>query len=962
MQKLTQLITIALVFVATASMAQQAHTINGVVKDTTGATVPGATITLLTGKDSVSLGTGINGNFTIKNVPATNFILHIYAIGYARYSHNYAVGDAQIVTLDPIVLHTDSKLLNTVQVVGVNPVKLKEDTVEFNASAYKVQEGAPVEDMLKKLPGVDVDKDGNVTAQGKSVTKVRVNGKDFFNGDVKTATQNLPASIVQNIQLIDDYGDQANLTGLKTGDPEKVLNITVRQDKNYGYFGQLNLGDGADAQRSVLGKDEANRYVASANLFKFNGDQQIAALVNLNNTNTNLFSFGGGGPRGGGPGGGGARIIIGGPGGPMGSGSNNNGISTTRSGGLNYRDQWGKKISVYGSYSFSDNTVNTISSSIQSNTSLTSPSINNYSSNQIDGKLNHRFNFNMEYKMDDLNYLKISPTFSYAGVNTTEYQTSSLTRNNALVSNYNVNSTTNSNSPTVGTNVLYNHKFGTSGRNLSVNLSGGSTSLTQTQNPVYTYLAGTQSAPANQLISTDVKLDSVGATMSYIEPLSKRSFLELNYAYHYAHTTSDKTTDTLAAGDVRNRYDLLSNDYAFNFITNRVGLNYRFIEQKYNYTLGVGVQPSLLNGYSAKTGVDTRISTVNFAPTARFVYNMSRMQSFTFNYSGASNQPTYSELQPVTDFSNSLYPIQGNPDLKPEFNNNISLRYNQFDFQSGNILFANLSFTQTDNKIVANTITYPQVYAPDNKLAGTILTKYQNAAGFYNAMANYVYAKPWDERRYTLFFNGNVSYSNNISYISNIAPNTYELTTEKNLAKTLNLTQGLRFRTDITNIIDAELNGSYGITRTNNSLTQNNVNNNFRTLNLGANGKNYFGTWTLSYDYTKTLYYGYSGATNPNILNAYIEKRFLKQNVGALRLSAFDLFNQNTGFTNTQNGNYITQTQSNRLGRYFMLTFTLRLQKFAGKRPGSPEGGPGIFHIGPGGPPPGGGFGGPGSI
>lgn len=961
MHRLPQLIGIFLICVATAATAQT-HTISGVVKDTTGVTVPGATVTLLTGKDSVSLSTGITGGFTIRSIPATNFTLHIHAIGYANYSHDYAVGDAAEITLEPIVLKADSKLLSAVQITGINPVKLKEDTIEFNASAYKVQEGAPVEDVLKKLPGVDVDKNGNVAAQGKSVTKVRVNGKDFFNGDLKTATQNLPANIVQNIQIIDDYGDQANLTGLKTGDPEKVLNITIRPDKNYGYFGQLNLGEGADAQKSVLGKDEANRYVASGNLFKFNGNQQIAVLANLNNANTNLFSFGGGGPRGGGPGGGGGGPN-GGPGGPFGGTSSNNGITTARSAGINYRDQWGKKISVYGSYSFSDNTTNTISSSIQNNTSLTSPSINNYNSDQTDGKLNHRFNFNMEYKIDDLNYLKVSPTFSYTGTNTTQFQSSVLNRNNALISNYDVSSTTQSNSPTVGTNVLYNHKFGSSGRNLSVNLSGGSTSLTQTQNPVYTYIAGAQSAPANQLIRTDVKLDSVGASLSYMEPLSKRSFLELNYAYHYAHTTSDKNTDTLADNGSRNRYDLLSNDYAFDFVTNRVGLNYRFIEQKYNYTLGVGVQPSLLNGHSAMTGVDTRITTVNFAPTARFVYNMSRSQSFSFNYSGASNQPTYSELQPVTDFSNTLYPVQGNPGLKPEFNNNISLRYNQFDFKSGNILFANLSFTQTDNKIVANTITYPQVYTPDSKLAGTILTKYQNAAGFYNAMGNYVYAKPWDERKYTLFFNGNVSYSNNISYISNVAADTYELTTEKNLAKSLNLTQGLKFRTDITNVIDAELNGSYGLTRTYNSLTQNNIDNNFRTLTLGANGKNYFGTWTLSYDYTKQLYYGYTGATNPNILNAYVEKRFLKQNIAALRLSAYDLFNQNTGFSTTQNGSYITQTQSNKLGRYFMLTFTLRLQKFAGQRPGPPDGGPGGFRgPGPGGPPPGGpgGFGGPG--
>jgi hypothetical protein len=611
---------------------------------------------------------------------------------------------------------------------------------------------------------------------------------------------------------------------------------------------------------------------------------------------------------------------------------------------------------VYGSYSFSDNTVNTLSSTIQNNTSLTSSSINNFSSNQTDGKVNHRFNLNMEYKIDTLNYLKVTPTFNYAGINTTQSQTSLLTQNGALTSDYNLNSTLSSTSPNFGVNALFNHKFSTRGRNFSVNVSAGSTALTQTQNPVYSYLAGTANAPANQLISTNVKLDSVGAALSYMEPLSKRSFLELNYTYHYGHTTSDKENDTLSTIGTRNKYDLLSNDYAFDFITNRVGLNYRFIEQKYNYTLGFAVQPALLSGYSAKTGTDTRVTTLNFAPTARFVYNVSRNQSFNFNYSGSSSQPTYTELQPVTDFSNSLYPVQGNPDLKPEFNNSLNIRYNKFDFQSGNVLFAGLSFTQTDNKIVANTISYPQIYTPNSKLAGTILTQYQNAGGFYMASGNYTYAKPWDERKFTLMFNGNISYSNNISYISNVAPTTYALTTEENFAKSLNLTQGLKFRTSIQNVIDAEVSGSYGITTTDNSLTQNNLNNGFRTLNLGLNGKNYFDkTWTLSYDYTKTLYYGYTGATNPNILNAYVEKKFLKQNVGSLRLSAYDIFNQNTGFTTTQNGSFVNQTESNRLGRYFLLTFTLRLQNFAGgSRPSGPtDGGPRD-----GGPR--GGFGGPG--
>jgi hypothetical protein len=322
-------------------------------------------------------------------------------------------------------------------------------------------------------------------------------------------------------------------------------------------------------------------------------------------------------------------------------------------------------------------------------------------------------------------------------------------------------------------------------------------------------------------------------------------------------------------------------------------------------------------------------------------------------------------LQPAPDFSNASYPIIGNPDLKPEYNNTFSLRYNKFNFETGNVFFSNFNFTQTDNKIVANTITYPGTYTPNPHLARTIATQYLNTNGYYSASAFYVFAKPWEKRKYNLFFIGNLAYNNNISYISNVDPTTYDFTTEKNIAKNLVLTQGIRFRVDITDVIDAELNTSYSVNASKNSITQPGINDNFRSWSLGANGKNYvWKDWTWSYDYTKTLYYGYKGATNPNIFNTYVERRFLKGNMATLRLSALDVFNQNTGFTSSQNGSYITQTNANRLGRYYLLSFTYRFQKMSGKRPemgpGRGPGGPGGGGPPPGGGPGGGGFGGPG--
>jgi hypothetical protein len=938
----------ALLLVSIQSFAQTGRDVHGSVIDSTKVTLPGSTVKLITATDSMTTITDSKGAFLFSKVKATQFSLVIQSIGFEPIRRRLTLDNTnEPVFLKPIILKSSTTMLNTVVISEAIPVKIKEDTIEFSTAAYPVRDGAPIEDMIKKIPGADVDKDGNLTFQGKSVTKVRVNGKEFFGGDLKSATKNLPADAVQNVQMVNDYGDQAALTGIKTGDPDVVLNINIKPSRNHGYFGQASAGGGQDALPQVDGTKDAGRYVAQANLFNFDGNRQIAVLGNLNNTNTNLFNFGGPGGR------------QGGGGGPPGSNTATNGITTARSIGFNYRDSWGKKITVYGSYSFSDNSVYTTSSTIQNNISLVNPSNNTQKSIQTDEKKNHRLTFNLEYKPDTINYLKISPSYSYASVNTNQSGSNILANDSASVSNYNFKTLSNSSTPNYGINALYNHRFNSHGRNFSINIGAGRSTSNAYQNPIYTYISGAANAPLDQFINTDSHTDTVGTTLSYIEPISKRGYVEVNYNFRHSYTAADKETDTLANNNDINRYDLLSNNYNFTFITNRFGLNYRFVEKKYNYVLGVTAQPSTLKGYSPTTGKTTDVSAFNFSPNAHFIYNFSRTQSLSANYSGSSSQPTFSELQPVTDFSNASYPITGNPDLHPEYNNVLSIRYNKFDFASGNVFFSNLGFTQTNDKIVSNTITYPRTYAPNSKLASTIETQYKNADGYYSASGFYVFAKPWEKRKYNLFFTGNASYTNNISYITNVDPTTYDFTTEKNIAKTLAVTQGIRFRVDITDIIDAEANTSYTINSSKNSIEQSGINDNFRTWIVGVNGKNYvWKDWTLSYDYTKTFYYGYKGSTNPNLLNTYVERRFLKGNMATLRFSVMDVFNQNTGFTSTQNGSYVTQTNVNRLGRYGLLTFTYRFQKFAGKKPDNGPrgfGGPPPGGGGPGGPPPGGG-------
>ena len=939
--------------------AQTTHSISGTIIDTTKQTVIGASVKVRNDAgDSTIRVTGLDGKFFFSEVKGTKVTITITSIGYEGIIKHFTfAADGKPLNLGTVILKASSKMLNGVTIVGINPVTLKEDTTQYSAAAYKVRENAPVEDLVKKLPGVDVDKDGNITTKGKQVTKIRINGKDVFGGDVQSITKNLPADVVENIQMIDDYGDQANLTGVKTGDPNQIMNITIRKDKNYGYSANITGGGGRDA----LPKPQTNdtRYEGLVNSFKFKGDQQLYLLANFNNVNANTFNFGGGGGGGGGFGGGGG----GGRGNAArGGGSTTNipnGITDVHTAGLNYRDQWGKALSVYGSYSFADNTTNTFSTSKQTpTTSSSNSSTNNSSSNEKDHITNHRFTWNMEYKPDTINYLKFTPTFSYSNTKTNYSDEQQQTYSASPASNKHYTSTaiSNSTSPNYGVNVLYNHRFNGHGRNFSAFITGNSTHNDQDQNPIYKYLAGTPTAPLNQLISTGSRVNSINANLSYLEPLSKVSFLELNYNYSHSHTTSDKETDTLvyngnvpSSPPVYNRYSRLSNDYNYNFTTNRVGLNFRVVEKMYNYTLGLGIQPAVLDGFSPSTGATTHVSTFNFVPTARYIYTFSRSQSFSANYSGNSNQPTFNQLQPVTDFSNALYPVQGNPDLRPEFTNNTTIRYNKFSFATGDVLFLNFNFTQTDHKIVTNSVMYPAIYTPDPKLQGTILSQYLNANGYFSTGGFFTYSKPWDNRKFTVSVGGTANYTNNIGYITTIAPVTYASTTQRNVAKTTTLTPNLRFRTDITDVIDAQFLTSYAINKTDNSVKNSltGASADVRAWNIGLSGKNYFWkNWTLGYDYTKTLNYGYTIAiTNPNILNLYVERRFLKNNMATVRLAGNDLFNQQAGYQLITSATSTTETNTNKLGRYFLLTLNIRLQKFAGKAPdqgfrgdGSPRG------------------------
>ena len=888
------------------SWAQQSRVVTGVVVDTSGAPLRDVYINLISGKDSLTSVSDAKGLFKFDPVKFTEFTVTTNSVGFQNYAKTYLFPtNASTLKINKITLTVKTHELSEV-VITSNPVTVKEDTIEYRASAYKVREGAPVEDMLKKLPGVTVDKDGNVTAQGTVVKRVRVNGKDYFGGDVQTATQNLPADIIENVQMIDDYGERANLTGVKEGDPEKILNINIQKGKRKGSFGNGTVGAGTD-----------DRYLVRVSANNFNEDRQISLLGSLNNTNANLFNFNGGGK------GGGARGANVGSAERSGSGD---GITYSKSLGLNYRDNWGKNITSYGSYSFSGRSNNTVGTSFEQDFNPLNSSTNARSNTSNTNSSNHRLTENIEYKIDSSDYLKVTPYFSYASSNSSGLGVSQTSKISYSTLNNN-QSGSNSTTPAFGSDLFYLHRFKKRGRNINITSSIDYSSRDQLRNIQNSYINvdSTLTPPLvtqanqNQAIDNNNNNTTTNIRVSYDEPISKYTALDFSYAWNQSvsKTTRDVDDVDLLTG-IKTKNMVQSNNYSYQFVTNRFGVNLHSFTTKYNYLVGIVAQPSNLTGDDIGRNIKTKNTDFNIAPTARFVYNFSRSNNFSVTYGGTSREPSFSQLQPVSDSSNLKNIVTGNPNLHAEFTNRFSIQYNKVGLLTGSSFFSNISFNETQNKIVSSRVNDPRG-------TGTS-TSYLNTNGFNALNGNLSYTKPLANRKFTYTISGAASYDNNISFTDN----------QKNMGRNWVYTPGARIRLDIPDVVDLDLNGSYNVNTTTTKYTTYTSSTTVNSLTIGLNGKNFFfKDYTLGYDLSKTYNTGYISTvnSNPTLLNLYVEARFLKNHAGTLRFQGYDLFNQNTGISRVVNGTIITDYQNNRLGRYYLLTFNLRLQKFAGKLP-----------------------------
>ncbi len=914
--------------IALASIAQSKGTLKGIVMDTVSKLpVSSATITVLKKKDSSLVSftmTDNKGYFELNGLPDGDLRLLITHINYHNINKMFSVDDAhRTIDMGSIAATDAKKMLDEVVVTAeAPPVTLVGDTIQYNAGSFKTPPNANVEQLLKRMPGLEVDKEGNVTAQGQKVSRVLVDGKEFFGKDPKMATRNLPSDAIDKVQVYDKLSDAAQLTGFDDGNSEKTINLKLKEDKKKGVFGKVTAGAGTN-----------DRYEGRFNVNSFKGARQLSVIGMGNNTNTEGFSFsdmlnfsgglnkllqGGGGPF---------TIGANDPlAGLLGSsGNNNSGFRTIWGGGLNYNNIIGKKTQFTSNYFYNHYNPNTERTVERQYFLPDSSYFYNQRSKSDNNNNSHRLNMSADIMIDSFHSVKISPSLGYQRARThtlSSYQTLSQEK---LLTNA---GTSDNNYENSGYNfdneVLFRKKFHRKGRTLSLtvqtslNSSSGNGSL---QSETDFYKGGVQlSETLNQRNTTSADMRSYSAKAVYTEPLSRTALLELNAGRSSSKNTSNKRTYDY--NNLSGKYDALndslSNDFSNTYGFTNAGVRLRYQQRKFNIAIGVNAQKADLEGKVISGIKDSVIGKTfyNLLPNGRFQYSFSQYRKLMVTYSSYTTQPTISQLQPIPDISNRLSIREGNPDLKQEFTNSLTLSFNSVNPFRGKSLFVNISGQTTQNKIV----NYDQIDS-----LGIRTTKPVNVDGVYTFRGNMSLRLPVRPIKGNITLTANSGYTKGKQFINKVANNIGTLTIGPSVRVSSLPTSKLEL------IVQAGINYNRSSYSLQSALNTKYVSQNYEAeVNWQLPADFY-----LSSNFTYTINNQLASGFNAHVplWSASFSKQFLKYKRGEIKLSAFDLLDRNIGINRTSNQNYIEDSRVVNLQRFFMLSFTYSLSKMGGAVP-----------------------------
>ena len=930
------LLMLLMILFSPMAFAQQSgvNVTGSVVEQGSDTPIEQATVRLLNVKDSAMVRGVVsarNGSFTLKNVKKGSYLLHITFIGYdPLYQPLQITGKKNPVNVGKLELSDGAIELGEAVVIGKAPeVTVRNDTVEYNADSYKVTEGSVLEDLLKKMPGVEVDSEGKITVNGKEVKKVMVDGKEFFSDDPKVASKNLPAKMIDKLQVLDKKSDMAQMTGFDDGEEETVINLTVKPGMKQGWFGNAYGGYGS--------KD---RYEGNAMVNRFVNKDQITFMGGTNNTNNMGFSdlastmfsgMGGGGGRRGG----------------FGAGS---GITSSGNAGLNFSKEFKPdKLTLGGNtrYSHSDNDARS-KSDRQNILPGDSSSYDNSEAMSRTKSDNFGVDFRLEWKPDTMTQLIFRPSFSLSHSMNDNFSDATTLDNERDTVNTNKSSNySESNGYNLNASIDFSRKLNNKGRVFSATLSGGnSDSYSDGMNRSDIVYFNQTDALKNSIIDQRSRYDNKGfnyrAYVSWVEPIGHNNFIQATYSISQRKQEALKNVYNQDADGIYNVLDSAYNQsYRNNFISQRASLSFKSQRAKFNYTIGLNLDPS----YSSSENFvgDTTLSkitrkVVNLSPMAQFNYMFDKRTNLRIMYNGRTSQPSMTQLQPVADISDPTNITIGNPDLNPRYTNNVFIRFQQFtpEKQRAFMIMANGSYIIND--IVS--------YTSYNQETGVKTTTYKNVNGNYSGNVRMMLNTPLKNKKFSINSMTMASFANSNGYINE----------EKNTNRNLILSErgGIDFRSSY---LDLGVNGNIRYNATSNSLQKEN---NQNTFNYGAGG------YTTIYlplnfkiesdvNWSTNSGYGDGFKQNEVLWNASASKSFLKNNQGTLRFKIYDILQQRSNISRSVTASYIQDSEYNTLGSYFMVHFIYRFSIFKGGASASDVKTPGRSGRGRGpmGPPPG---------
>ena len=930
------LLMLLMILFSPMAFAQQSgvNVTGSVVEQGSDTPIEQATVRLLNVKDSAMVRGVVsarNGSFTLKNVKKGSYLLHITFIGYdPLYQPLQITGKKNPVNVGKLELSDGAIELGEAVVIGKAPeVTVRNDTVEYNADSYKVTEGSVLEDLLKKMPGVEVDSEGKITVNGKEVKKVMVDGKEFFSDDPKVASKNLPAKMIDKLQVLDKKSDMAQMTGFDDGEEETVINLTVKPGMKQGWFGNAYGGYGS--------KD---RYEGNAMVNRFVNNDQITFMGGANNTNNMGFSdlastmfsgMGGGGGRRGG----------------FGAGS---GITSSGNAGLNFSKEFKPdKLTLGGNtrYSHSDNDARS-KSDRQNILPGDSSSYDNSEAMSRTKSDNFGVDFRLEWKPDTMTQLIFRPSFSFSHSMNDNFSDATTLDNERDTVNTNKSSNySESNGYNLNASIDFSRKLNNKGRVFSATLSGGnSDSYSDGMNRSDIVYFNQTDALKNSIIDQRSRYDNKGfnyrAYVSWVEPIGHNNFIQATYSISQRKQEALKNVYNQDADGIYNVLDsAYSQSYRNNFISQRASLSFKSQRAKFNYTIGLNLDPS----YSSSENFvgDTTLSkitrkVVNLSPMAQFNYMFDKRTNLRIMYNGRTSQPSMTQLQPVADISDPTNITIGNPDLNPRYTNNVFIRFQQFtpEKQRAFMIMANGSYIIND--IVS--------YTSYNQETGVKTTTYKNVNGNYSGNVRMMLNTPLKNKKFSINSMTMASFANSNGYINE----------EKNTNRNLILSErgGIDFRSSY---LDLGVNGNIRYNATSNSLQKEN---NQNTFNYGAGGYTSIYlplNFKIESDVNWSTNSGYGDGFKQNevLWNASASKSFLKNNQGTLRFKIYDILQQRSNISRSITASYIQDSEYNTLGSYFMVHFIYRFSIFKGGASASDVKTPGRSRRGRGpmGPPPG---------